>query len=106
MINYILYVAPAWWRWLDNTTNLYIIGRFTFWLQRASCELYEEDLVEMAEKNLLLNVIRNPFHVLKPSFLQSCRTDLPFPPKLQKLHSPTKGNANNNTQRPLQRHQY
>src|SRR6218665_3233003 len=70
-INRILYAGPAWWG-LTSAQDRERIERFCRKLARAGCvtedSLDIDSLIEGADKGLLMAVVRNAEHVLRPHF--------------------------------------
>ena len=65
-IKRILYVGPAWWG-LTSAQDRERIERFCHKLERAGC-VDIDLLMEGADKGLLMAVVRNAEHVLRPHF--------------------------------------
>jgi len=81
----------------DNKTDLYF-DRFTSWLLRAGLLASDgpvlADLVESAKKNLLLDAVMNPCHVIRKHLYAILSDSSTLRPILHKFTMPTKDDSN------------
>jgi len=96
-INLILYAGPAWWG-LTSAHDRERIERFCQKLERAGCVAEDsfdiDSLMDEADKGLLMAVVWNAEHVLRPHFPPVISRRSNLRPRTHNFRLPEKGDSN------------